>query len=201
MNFYSPSIKAPEHHYDFSNDALSYFSQYKDPCAIIAACSSLCLIESIKHYHTKHKRERNQSVFAPISQSCFFISFGLSICAIVISMMQQSSILRKEFDASATSAYKLLQREFELEFSALHLLFLMSLFFLFAGMTSFILMTNNLLDQDRRPEMVLVIAAATAFVSGILSFLNSNLSTEENLTSLLQVAGKVSKFVIPFIMK
>ncbi len=189
MKFYSSTIKAPEHHYDFSADALSFFSHYKEPCAVIAACSLLCLIDTIKHYHSKHKKDTNQSVVAAISQSSFFISFGLSTSALVISMMQQSNILRKDFDASATSAFKLLKREFELEFSALLLLFLMSLFFLFTGMSTFLLMSNKLLDQDRRIEMFLVIAAATAFVSGILSFINS---TEENLPSLLQMTGKVS---------
>ena len=190
--FYTPRITNPNHNFDFSNEVSAFFTHYQEPCAILTATSLLCLLKFSK-YHRVEDKGRLARFLVQLSQVCFITSFMLAICGIVVSMIAQGNILLKRFDPVATNVYNVLMREFEFEFTAIRWSFLVSTLSLFVGLICTVLLGNDLFYQDKMGEKTLVMMALFSIMSGILSYINTNLFSWDNIFNMTGKLIKVSR--------
>jgi hypothetical protein len=196
MFFNTPMIEEPHHHhYDFSKEVLAFFTNYQEPCAVITATSLLCIVRFSKYRNAEHK-SRLTNFVVQSSQISFIISFMLATCTLIMSVVAQNTALQSQFNPSATSIHTLLMREFEFEFTALRWSFLVSILSLFIGLTCFLLIVNEFLQDSKKIQMGLIAAVAITVFSAILSYINANLNSWDNLfcmtCSLVDVSAKKS---------
>ena len=115
----------------------------------------------------------------------------LSLCTIVFSTAAGVTILHGNFNPLAESAYVLLMREFEFEFTTARLSYLLSLLGFILGVTSRVLVEFNLTDAERREEAYVVCFGMAGLVTHLWSYINSTLYSDQSLFGMALHLAKI----------
>lgn len=166
---------------DFSGQALGYFVGIRLPASFLAG-SSLGAIFTLKsavaNISSRTTIERRCIEFYHISA---LLAFILSFNTIFTATVACTAVLHGRFDPMAETAYGLLRREFDYEFTTVRWSFLMSLFSFLGAVTARMLIEFDLLSKDcgsthtRRDVGLAVVFSMAALIAHLLSYVNQNL--------------------------
>ena len=190
IHFYTSILRSHStHHHDYSEDIISFFTNYQSSCAILSATSVLGLVK-MSNYKYKNSVAR---MLHGLGQICFFSSIMLFLLAITISTSAQTVVLQGQFKPSGQNANEVLMREYEFETTSLICSFHIALLYLFNGVISTLLIPSNE-NQNKMIVIILVVMAEVCVLSGILSYLNTHLYTWANCFDMMRSLANVSSF-------
>lgn len=169
---------------DFSGDAAGYFSGIRTPASLILGASLGALFAPSFQPEDMKFKTPAERLCVRFYNSCVLVSFMLSLCTLATATAAGVTIMHGNFDPMAASAYQLLFREFEFEFTTTRLSYLSSLLSFILGVLSRTLVEFNLLDKKRREEALVVCFAMAALVTHIWSYINSTLYSNQSLIGM-----------------
>jgi len=131
--------------HNYADVAGSFFGGVRIPASLIAG-SSFGQLFALSKYVERNKGER---FVVLIHNFNMFISFLLSLSAVVISTAANVSIIHGGFHPIATNGYMILKREFELQFITCRFAFLTSCFTFLIGVLSRGFLEFNLFSSSQ----------------------------------------------------
>lgn len=166
-----------EHHEalvrDFSSAAAGYFGSVRIPATMIAG-TSLGALFTFSKAQTKGKTAAELLVLRSYHM-LVLSSFALAFSTIIISTSATVAMLHGRYNPRAESAYALLRREFDFEFTMTRWMFLMALFLFIAGITIRVIIEFELLHMKRRWHLVALVSTMLSVASNLLSYINRTL--------------------------
>ena len=158
---------------DFGSAAAGYFGSVRIPATMIAG-TSLGALFTFSRTDTKGKTQAE--LFVLRSYHIFVLtSFALAFSTVIISTSATVAMLHGRFDPRAESAYALLRREFDFEFTMTRWMFLVALFLFIGGITNRVIMEFDLLDKDKRFHLIALLSTMVSVASNLLSYINRTL--------------------------
>jgi hypothetical protein len=167
---------------DFTSEASNFFGNVRTPAGLVAG-SALGSLFTFSEQSVEESTTTELTLLRVYLVS-MLISFTLSLTTIIISTGADISLIHGGFDRMAETAYQLLRREFDYEFSVTRWSFLVSLLSFLSGVTVRIVLQFKLLMRQRRNHLIGVVGAMTAVVTHLLSYVNQTLYCWPNLFAM-----------------
>ena len=172
---------------DYSKDAISFFSGIRTPATLIAG-SSLTALFTLSQ-RTKpdavRKQSRLENRLVLIYHVCSLISLLLSINVILMTTATSTILLLGLENPNALSAYELLRRDLDYEFTLTRWSFLSSMFSFLTAVTLRILLEFDLLHVPHRFRTAcFTLASVSILFFHLLSFVNRRLHSWPNLGAM-----------------
>lgn len=179
---------------DFSGSAGLYFVRIRTPSAIISGSSlgAFWTFSKTNQFTTRSERILLQTYHALVMSS-----FVLSLTNVVISTGASITVLHGHdvYNHMAESAYMLLRREFDYEFTLTRWAFSMSLLLWIVAITNRVILEFHLARKERRNHVMALVCAMTALASHLLSYINQHLFDWANMVDMtiyvIQVCSKM----------
>jgi hypothetical protein len=169
---------------DFAGAAGSFFSNARVPASIVTG-STLGALFALSNFGSSAERSPTEKSLIKIYRLLSWLSFVLSLNAVITSTIATTSILQGEFDPMAETAYLLLKREFEYEFVSVRWSMTVSLLLFIAIVTVRLTLEFDLWRYpDRRDTAKFVLLSAVALVAHLLSVVNGTLYCWANLAEM-----------------
>lgn len=167
---------------DFTSEAKSFFGMVRTPAGLIAGSAFGALF--VFSHQSVNDATATELTLLRVYLVSMLISFTLALSTIIISTGTEISIIHGGFDPMAQSAYQLLRRDFDYEFSVTRWSFLVSLLMFLSGMTIRIVLQFNLLKKERRNPLIGVLGMMMAVLTHLLSYINQTLYCWPNLFAM-----------------
>lgn len=163
--------------HNFSAAAASYFVSIRVPASLVAGSSLGALFSFTKRLDRENYFEM---VVVHIYHALVLSAFCLALTTIIICTAASVTMLHGRFDPMAETAYQLLRREFDYEFSVSRWCFLVALLCFISGVTSRIILEFDLLERHKT-ILVAVVSVMVALTANMLSYINRTLYCWPNL--------------------
>ena len=176
---------------DFSGSAGLYFVRIRTPAAIISGSS----LGALWTFTTKTDgfTSRTERILLRTYHALIMSSFVLSLTNVVISTGASITVLHGDYDHMAESAYGLLRREFDYEFTLTRWAFSMSLLCWIVAITNRAILEFRLARKERRNHAMAFVCAMTALTSHLFSYINQHLFDWANLMDMTVYVIQVRK--------
>lgn len=167
---------------DYSSEASGYFGSIRIPATLIAG-SSLGALFTFSGVQLENKSAAELLILR-LYHAFVLTSFALALSTIIISTSATITMLHGRFDARAETAYELLRREFDFEFSITRWTYLVALISFIAGVNNRVILEFNLLGKDRRFHLLALVSTMVSIATNMLSYINRTLYCWPNLWHL-----------------
>lgn len=178
---------------DFSGDAKGYFAGIRTPAALIVGSTLGALFIFSKASFGSENRS-TKLFLGRLYNALMLASFSLSFTTMILSTTATVSMLHGRFDPMAETAYLMLRREFDFEFTLTRWAFIMALLFFLSGIIVRAIIEFDLLKRAHRNHAIGLILVFTSLISQMLSYINTTLWCWPNLLVM-------SRFVIEMTIK
>jgi len=177
---------------DFSAAAAGYFNSIRIPATLVAG-SSLGALFTFSQVQLKNKSFLEIVVLRSY-HALVLSAFALALSTIIISTSATITMLHGRYDPRAETAYQLLRREFDYEFSVTRWSFLVALLCFILGVTNRVILEFDLLQKSRKYHLLAFMSTMTAVISNMLSYINRTLYS---WPSLWQLTKHVISLIFP----
>lgn len=167
---------------DFSGSAGLYFVRIRTPATTLAG-SALAAFFAFSKFNMEHKTPTERflvKLYHGFVVSCFLLSFNV----LVVSTNASIAVMDGNFDKKATSAFALLQREFDYEFTMTRWCYSVSLLCFLTAVTLRAILEFQLLQPHLRNQAKALFCIMTALISHLVSHVNQTLISFRNLLQM-----------------
>lgn len=182
------SVEAVMH--NFSSSASGYFGSIRIPATLITG-NSLGFLFVFKHISLENKTTLEKFVLR-LYHACVLFAFGLALTTVIISTSAYVSMLHGRYNPYATTAYEMMRREFDYEFSITRWCFLVSLLNFIGAVTTRVIIEFELLSPEKRLYLYALLAFMTSVTTNVLSYINRTMYCWGSLLGLTIHVMKLS---------
>jgi hypothetical protein len=164
---------------DYSGSAGLYFVRIRTPASMLAG-SSLAAFFACSKFDSDNQTKCERLVAKSYMAFALF-TFALSFAAIVVSTGGSISVIHGDFNPKAETAYALLMREFEYEFTLTRWTYSMSLLSFLIAVTHRAVLEFNLTETRCKNKRMALLCFMLALISYLISYMNQHLYSWKNL--------------------
>lgn len=176
---------------DFTSAAVGFFGGIRTPATLITG-SSLGFLFALKQQAMNQDSEAKlKSRLGPTAHkihwtllrlyhSATVLAFGLALTCVVISTAASVTLLQGRHVSMAHSAYEMLRREFDYEYSVARWCFIMALLCFVWAVTCKLVLEFELLAKNRRWHLTALVTLQISVLSHAVSYINRTLYSWPN---------------------